>query len=236
MRLAAGAGREAQERISIVYPIPMRSAAVGTIVITCAIAVSVLIADAPRQALPTLQPLDNGRITYYIADGETGSHYVAADRDLATWALREWERTLDGGVKLEAAEEQQALLRVYWVPASSGQYGEMRPLRVNGRRGAEVYIRPDTDALGPDIGGRARSDQLFRDTIVYLTCLHELGHAFGLSHTDRFADIMYFFGYGGDIPGFFGRYRDRLRSRSDISTVSGLSPDDVRRVKELYRK
>jgi hypothetical protein len=162
---------------------------------------------------------------------------VAADRELATWALREWERTLDGVVTLEAAaSEQDALLRVYWVPASSGQYGEMRPLAVSGRRGAAVYIRPDTDALGPDIGGRARTDPLFRDTVVYLTCLHELGHAFGLSHTDSFADIMYFFGYGGDIPAFFGRYRDRLRTRADISRVSGLSADDVRRVKELYRR
>jgi hypothetical protein len=205
-------------------------------VMTCLSGVCFVKADARQQELPTLQRLDNNRVTYYIANGEPGSHYLAADRDLATWALREWERTLDGAVKLEAVAEQDALLRVYWVAASSGQYGEMRPLRVSGRRGAAVYIRPDTDALGADIGMRARSDLLFRDTVVYLTCLHELGHAFGLSHTDRFADIMYFFGYGGDIPGFFGRYRERLRSRADISTTSGLSQDDVRRVKELYRQ
>jgi hypothetical protein len=214
----------------------MRLAVVGVMVMACVSAVWLLEADAPQQELRTLQPLDKGRVTYYIADGEPGSHYVASDRELATWALREWERTLDGAVKLETATEQDALLRVYWVGPSSGQYGEMRPLRVGGRRGAEVYIRPDTDALGPDIGGRARNDELFRETVVYLTCLHELGHAFGLSHTDSFADIMYFFGFGGDIPGFFGRYRDRLRSRSDISSVSGLSPDDVKRVKELYRE
>ena len=214
----------------------MRSAIVCVMVMTCLSGVCFVKADARQRELPTLQRLDDNRVTYYIAEGEPGSHYLAADRDLATWALREWERTLDGAVKLEAVAEQDALLRVYWVPASSGQYGEMRPLRVGSRRGAAVYIRPDTDALGADIGMRARSDLLFRDTIVYLTCLHELGHAFGLSHTDSFDDIMYFFGYGGDIPGFFGRYRERLRGRTDISTTSGLSQDDVRRVKELYRQ
>jgi hypothetical protein len=214
----------------------MRSAAVCLLVIACLSGVSLLRAGAPPHQLRALQPFDDDRVTFFIADGEGGSHYRASDRELATWALREWERTLDGAVKLETAVEQEALLRVYWVPAAGGQYGEMRPVRIEGRRGAEVYIRPDTDALGPEIGERAQRDPLFRDTIVYLTCLHELGHAFGLSHTDSFADIMYFFGFGGDIPGFFGRYRDRLRSRSDISTVSGLSPDDVKRVKALYRK
>jgi hypothetical protein len=47
---------------------------------------------------------------------------------------------------------------------------------------------------------------------------------------------MFFFGYGGDIPGFFGRYRTLLKSRADIQNVSGLSADDVRRVRALYPK
>ena len=46
-------------------------------------------------------------------------------------------------------------------------------------------------------------DKLLRDAIVYLTCLHETGHALGLQHTDAFADIMYSFQYGGDIDGIF---------------------------------
>ena len=101
-------------------------------------------------------------------------------------------------------------MRIYWVEAGGGQYGETRAIDVNGRRGAAVFVRPDTDALGPYIAKLARSDALFRDTIVYLTCVHQLGHALGLRHTANFADVMYFFGFGGDIPRFFMRYREQL--------------------------
>ena len=195
-----------------------------------------LAAALPATAQPprALGPLEDGIVTYHIADGEEGSSFRPADRELALWALQTWERSAGGALRFLPADEAAALVRVHWVPADSGQYGEMRPLVVAGRRGAEVYIRPDTDALGPDIGQRARLDALFRDTIVYLTCLHELGHALGLSHTADFADVMYFFGFGGDIPRFFGRYRDELRERTDIAKVSGLSAGDLRQLEGLY--
>ena len=196
-----------------------------------------LVASLQAQPLPTLQPLDSsGRVTYHIAAGEPGSDYRRSDRELALWALKAWEATLGGAIRFEPSEEDNALVRVHWVPAGAGQYGEMRPLFVQGRRGAAVYIRPDTSALGRDIAEAARVDPLLRDTIVYLTCLHELGHALGLAHTAAFDDIMYFFGFGGDIPRFFGRYRDGLRTRSDIATRPGLSPEDVSRVRALYVK
>ena len=203
------------------------------VVVGCmAMAVAAITAAQP---LPTLEPLDDtGRVTYFIAEGMPGSAYRPSDREPAVWALEAWEAEVDGALTFEPAEEDAALVRVYWVPASAGQYGEMRSLLVRGRRGAAVYIRPDTDALGGDIARLARTDALLRDTIVYLTCLHELGHALGLPHTANFDDIMFFFGYGGDIPRFFGRYRDRLRTRTDIAEQSGLSSGDVSRVRALY--
>lgn len=173
-------------------------------------------------------------ITYFISQGEPDSGYRDGDHELATWALQAWERSANGALRFEPGPEATARVRVYWVPPNFGLYGEMRVLVVDGRRGAAVYIRPDTDALGAAIGRRAQDDPLFRDTIVYLTCLHELGHALGLEHTADFADIMYFFGYGGDIPAYFGRYRDRLNSRGDIAGVSGLSEGDLSRLRQLY--
>lgn len=199
----------------------------------------VLILAAPAVSLAAqaerLQPLDaSGRITYFISEGEPGSGYRASDRELAVWALKGWERSAGGSIRFVESSRQDALILVNFVGAQAGNYGEMRPLYVNGRRGAEVFIRPDTDGLGPDIGGMARADPLMRDTIVYLTCVHELGHALGLNHTGTYADIMYFFGFGGDIPGFFKRYRAQITERADIARVAGVSAADVATLRSLY--
>jgi hypothetical protein len=173
-------------------------------------------------------------ITYFIAEGVGSPGFRSGDRELAQWALDAWQKTAVPRLRFTAAREADALVRVYWAEANGGQYGEMRPLVLAGRRGAAVYIRPDVDALGEDIGRRARSDQLLRDTIVYLTCLHELGHALGMPHTSDFRDIMYSFGFGGDIVEYFDRYRRQLRSRDDILAVSGLSDADARRLRTMY--
>lgn len=173
-------------------------------------------------------------ITYFIADGLGRTGYRSGDRELAQWALEAWQRSAVKGLRFSPATESSALIRLYWAEPSEGNYGEMRPLTVGGRRGAAVYIRPDMESLGPDIAQLAGEDVLLRDSIVYLTCLHEFGHALGLPHTSDFADIMYYFGYGGDVAEYFGRYRKQLRSRNDIASVSGLSDADVKRIKALY--
>jgi hypothetical protein len=173
-------------------------------------------------------------VTYFIADGSGRTGFRAGDRELARWALEAWQRSAAKGLRFAPAAESSALIRLYWAEPSEGNYGEMRPLTVGGRRGAAVYIRPDMESLGPDIAQLAGEDLLLRDSIVYLTCLHEFGHALGLEHTSDFADIMYYFGYGGDVAEYFGRYRKQLHSRNDIASVSGLSDGDVRRIKALY--
>lgn len=141
------------------------------------------------------------------------------DVELAAWALEAWQSASNGQLVFSpVTDAKKAQIRVYWASAQQGLYGETRPIRVDGRRGAEVYILPtaqDTTA-----------DRLARDAVVYLTCLHESGHALGLAHTDAFEDIMYSFQYGGDIPEYFARYRRKLAGRADIRRNSGMSPAD----------
>jgi hypothetical protein len=141
------------------------------------------------------------------------------DAELARWAFEAWQRESGGRIVFsKSVTRQHARLTVHWASGAS-LYGETRPVMVDGREGAEIFILPQTDAA-------RRSDPLLRDTIVYLTFVHETGHALGLSHTANFLDIMYSFQYGGDIAAYFDRYRRLLAKRSDIALHSGLSDGD----------
>lgn len=151
------------------------------------------------------------------------------DPELAQWAMEAWQAASGGSLHLvKTADRAQAHIRVFWVTGSDGLYGETRMIDVNGERGAEVYVLPTVVPPG-------EKDQLLRDAIVYLTCLHETGHALGMEHTANFADIMYSFQYGGDIPEYFGRYRRLLETRADIRKHSGMSDSDRKRVADQFK-
>ena len=161
----------------------------------------------------------------------------ASDPELAAWAVEAWQRAGEGRFTVSrTAEENKARIRIYWVAGPAGMYGEARPILVEGRPGAEVYVRPNLSQLGREIDLAGRKDRLFRHAIVYLTCLHETGHALGLSHTAAFEDIMYYFGYGGDIVEYFARYRRKLASRADIRKTPGISPSDQARLAARHQK
>jgi hypothetical protein len=207
-----------------------RDLAVALVVVGAAPLASACAQQNASHRLDTSRPLG-----YFIAPGVAGSGYREGDDALARSALEGWASLADPPLRLFAADEADAVVRVYWVPAGGDLYGEMRARVVDGEPAADIFVHPDTDALGPDIAPVARADSLVRDAIVYLTCVHELGHAFGLGHTASFADIMYSFQYGGDIVAYFMRFRNRLRTRSDIPTTSPFSAGDAAAFRVLYR-
>jgi len=135
----------------------------------------------------------------------------ADDPDLAQWAMEAWQSASSGKLRAErTTDKAAAMIKVYWVSGRDGLYGETR--------GGDVYVRPDP------------GEGLTREATVYLTCLHEIGHALGMPHTANFDDIMYNFQYGGDIAEYFGRYVRKLSRREDIRKYSGLSPNDQKRL------
>jgi hypothetical protein len=151
------------------------------------------------------------------------------DVELAEWALARWQTESHGLLVLRRTpEREQAQIYVTWAGAQEGMYGEMRPIAFGNRTGAQLFIRPDLSALGREIASDGAKDPLFRDAVVYLTCLHESGHALGLPHTNAFDDIMYSFQYGGDIPEYFQRFRRKLTRRDDLQRVSAVSEQDRR--------
>ena len=158
---------------------------------------------------------------------------VAADTDLARWALSAWQTASGGKLQfVETKDKAHALLRIVWADQTDGLYGEAVPIMVEGRRGAQLNVRIADGGTNAD----GKRDVLLRDTIVYLTCLHESGHALGLPHTAAFADIMYSFQYGGDITEYFGRYRRKLAARDDIRKFSGISDADRARLTEILKE
>ena len=143
-------------------------------------------------------------------------------------ALTTWTRAADGRFVLQkTASADAALVRVRFAQAN-GIYGETAP-RIDRATGA---IRSAAVLIAGDVAG----DALQQRIVIYLTALHELGHALGLPHTGAFDDIMYSFRRPDDGERYFGAYRRRLRSSEDIGTerAAGLSPADLGALRALY--
>ena len=120
-------------------------------------------------------------------------------------AMRTWTRAADGRFTLERVAEvrgagapgvtRDAPVRVRFM-AADYRYGVTAP-RVDRQTG--LIVRADV-AVAADAG----RTPLERSIIVYLTALHELGHALGLEHTTDINTIMYLFRQPGDGERFFG--------------------------------
>jgi Matrixin len=174
---------------------------------------------------------------YFIEDGSKTPGFDSHDPELAELAFSAWSRESGGHLKfVRTTRASDAILRVHWIASDEGLYGEMQRRMVDGKPVTIVNVSADTSGTGDPLSTMTVRDRLLRDTIVYLTCVHEIGHGIGLQHTSNFADIMYYFGYGGDIVEYFSRYRRKLRTRADIAKFSGLSPGDAAVLNSLFGK
>jgi matrixin len=200
---------------------------VKTVLLLFAASLTVLVMDqqpALRSRFPHWP--DGVPIKVWI-DGQNAPPHadVLVERAMKTWSDAAGERLR----LVRTSARDTAVLRVNFV-AGDDVYGEARP-RVDRESGAivaaDVQISRDLATAG---------DRLDQQIILYLTALHELGHALGLPHTDDFSTIMYSFRRPDDGARYFGAYRQRLRSADDIGAAraTGLAPGDVEALRALY--
>ncbi len=143
-------------------------------------------------------------------------------------AMRVWTQAAAGRFTLERTTgEAASAIRIRF---GNGQdlLGETVPT-VDPRTG---FITHAEIAIAANLPG----DHLGQQIVIYMTALHELGHAIGLRHSNEFDDIMYFFRRPDDPDRYFGAYRRRIRSADDIGSVraTGLSPRDLDALRALY--
>src|ERR1041385_5842111 len=129
----------------------MRLGTAAAIVVTCAAAVTAVSLKYPQEfSRANLGLLDVAEpIPFVIQDGKGVPGFVSSDRELAIWALDAWAR--ESGRKLkfvEAASPDSGIVRLRWVSAHEGLFGETQHVRVGTREGALVFVMPDVSQLG----------------------------------------------------------------------------------------
>jgi hypothetical protein len=143
-------------------------------------------------------------------------------------ALANWQEASAGRLRFEESEAfEPATLRVFFA-GYYPDFGTAKP-QVDPESG-EIH-RADVIVVSDPLG-----DRLQRDLVVYLTALHELGHALGLSHSEVRGEIMYGFHGPEDAEWTFENYRGKLGSLEDIGSAraSGITEADRRALTALY--
>src|ERR1700681_3338745 len=81
--------------------------------------------------------------TYWVEPcSKAETNCTESDVELARWAMQAWQDASSGKLHfVPAQDESHALIRLVWATPSLGLYGETRPIEVNGRRGAQIFVR-----------------------------------------------------------------------------------------------